>query len=956
MNLKTKADQLVTPVTTPTTQNQNQNLNSKRALGFIISNDRLIIGYISKNGAFCKVATPIDLNNLSSEQFNKLISSIPIVHGFSESTRTKLLSLISNEELMHQLQTVKSENDLYVKNQNEMIEIKKEHVGQIQKINDQFNTCKDRILHEKEIIIERIKEFQQQVDQHLKSQIIRNENLQETVKKLTAEKAEIESTLKQVQEREQQSLERLQQDQDALTDYSYQMNSKNDEIDHLNKTIEEIRMELNVVTSKLTASEIKNQQLNICIQKILNEKETIIEAIKEYTTAWLEWARTNNYNITEYKQKIQNDLSIVYNQLRGLLHVKNRRLKQNIADIKNELDRAISKQLLEMSLKKERETQIEKQEYLLREREIEITNLKSQLDEIKMMLEKSQAAAAAAAAQATVKLTVQTTASLDICYNILKKFIGINNSFYRRKEVISKLDKIIFDNSTFSNFTNLSDAIKKDIRERYTQIRDQINKHIQFLDLNKYISNPNVELFKSQSTVQKVDPQFCRDLDTINQYWQENVQVYNDQDFQLMNIYEDLSGAIRIYVKIKPLLGIQQKNDTVIVNKKDTSITVDCSNVPSFDRDIKKEVFSNFYGIFDESLDNAEVFNGIPGSTANSEFKFDEPSATGSLRNTFAQVRDGYSIVLFGYGSSGSGKTRLLLGESDVPGLIHYSLSNLTSVENIRVKNIFEQGIDRFTPTLKLITSKIHNLVNRLPSELNKFSIDETSNFNEYHNLNLNNITPDNLDSLMSTITRYRLDHKRIRKTPNNPVSSRTHLYIVFEIKFDTGKTGYITFIDMAGKESPVDIFDTFMDQSGRYKPNLTSILGPTGGPGRIVVKPDLDYSPETVYDILKEGIYINETIGHLNYFFHKKNYKKYKIIGQSDLDHYDPSRFYVDPRGEEREIATNNNVLMVPILKYLDSLSKSTEFKPTKFITVICIRKDEEYCGQIFDSLATFN
>jgi hypothetical protein len=898
------------------TNTDKQDKKSKRALGLIVSNDRLMIGYISKNGAFCKVTTPVDLNTLSTEKFDALVSSIPLVHGFTQENKEKLMELR----------------------------------------NDHFDACKNRILYEKDIIIQRIRDFQQQVDQHIRSQILRNENLQETIKKLMNEKSEIETTLNELQEREQKSLERLEKDQDALTDYSYQMNAKNEEIDYLKKTIEEIRMELNAVTAKLTDSEIRNKHLTICIDKILNEKDEIIQGIREYNRAWLDWARKNDYNISEYKKKIQSDLATVYNQLRGVMEVRNkdkRKLKQNLVDIKNELERVVSQQLLEMSIKQERET---RQENLLREREEEIVNLKSQLDEIKILLEKTQASALEASRLSSLITPSATTLDLNVCYDILKKFIGINNSFYKRKEVISRLDAIIFDQATLSNFSNLSEPIKRDIRERYTRIRDEINKHIQFLDLARYTSDPNVELFKSQSTVQKVDPQFCRDLEMINQYWQENVQVYNEQDFQLMNIYEDLSGAIRIYVKIKPLIGIEQKNDTVIINKKDTSITVDCSNVPSFERDIKKEVFSNFYGIFDETFDNAEVFTGIQGSVADADFKFKEPVETGSLRNTFAQVQDGYSIVLFGYGSSGSGKTRLLLGESDIPGLIHYALSNLTGVENIRIKNIFEQGIDRFTPTLKLITSKIHNLVNRLPSELNKFSIDESLNFNEYHNLNLNNITPENLYSLTNSITRYRLDHYRIRKTPNNPVSSRTHLYIVFEIKFDTGKTGYITFIDMAGKESPLDIFDTFMDQSGRYKPNLTSILGPTGGPGRIVVKPELDYSPETVYDILKEGIYIDETIGHLNYFFHKKNYKKYKILHQTDLEHYSPSKFYVDPREEETRIATNNNVLMIPVLKYLDSLSRSNEFKPTKFITMICIRKDKEYCGQIFDSLSTFN
>ena len=111
--------------------------NSKRALGFIISNDRLIIGYISKNGAFCKVSAPVDLNNLSSEQFNTLVGSIPVVHGFSEENRKRLMTLVSNEELVQQLQTaVKSEQDLYINSQDQLFAIRKENADQIQKLND----------------------------------------------------------------------------------------------------------------------------------------------------------------------------------------------------------------------------------------------------------------------------------------------------------------------------------------------------------------------------------------------------------------------------------------------------------------------------------------------------------------------------------------------------------------------------------------------------------------------------------------------------------------------------------------------------------------------------------------------------------------------------------------------------------------------------------------------------
>jgi hypothetical protein len=110
------------------------------------------------------------------------------------------------------------------------------------------------------------------------------------------------------------------------------------------------------------------------------------------------------------------------------------------------------------------------------------------------------------------------------------------------------------------------------------------------------------------------------------------------------------------------------------------------------------------------------------------------------------------------------------------------------------------------------------------------------------------------------------------------------------------------------------------------------------------------------VYQILKEGFYINETINHLIYFFNRKNYRTTNIKKIASIDKYENERYYVDPRKEEEGIEQINNCLMIPVLKFLDSLSNKKlddlDFKPTKFITLVCVRKDEEYCSQIFGSL----
>jgi hypothetical protein len=443
------------------------------------------------------------------------------------------------------------------------------------------------------------------------------------------------------------------------------------------------------------------------------------------------------------------------------------------------------------------------------------------------------------------------------------------------------------------------------------------------------------------------------------------------------------------------------------------------------------------------------------------QLEAEEPTSSDSpgLYKTFKQVEEGYSIVLFGYGLSGSGKTFTLIGNKDVPGIIHYGLANLKGVSEgtttIAVKYIFEQYYSSFTPTNKNITGKIHTLVGnpfqststikRLTSggapiksgsklvqnpqltDIIKMITDEKGDqfFGakiKPENINLENIKIDEINKLTAVLEQYRIEKKRIKETPNNPVSSRSHLYIVFEIKFEDGKKGYVTIVDTAGRESPTDIFKLYIDTTKYPAVKLQDVLPPGNREGGIIniqkymydtlkekytkkytnqrrpeIENDiilakqelnnlkqqqkqgatqqiknsfktiitqattklaktekllstLDASPlredaENIYDILNEGVYINETINHLMYYFDKKNNINKTITFQTgDLKDYSESKYYVDPRNEERnELSDINNCLMIPILNKLDQLNKSSNStnQPTKFITMVCVRQD---------------
>jgi hypothetical protein len=1406
-------------------------VEERKALGFIITDNKFVIGYIAANGNFCKVINPIDLNNIDSKHFIELLKSVPKVEGYKESDLTNFIKLmeesgkieiVKRDQVITELQSKVKEfqekeitsPNVLINSEGEKLLIKAEYAEELKNIKEKYEQelqnernksteiqnksteiqnkstelqnelqneindnqqCKDHLIYEKDIIIEAIKKYKSDINDYVidsKNNI--KENYQKIIDKLTNEKDFVETKLKTVLENEQKHLDNLTEG----TDFNYRLEQKNDEIKKLNETILLIKNELDIIKEDFSKSEIQNKLIQNhqteCLEHLLAEKDTIIRNIKDYTKEWLDWSDKNDYSVEEYRKKLGIQVTNVIDNLNGMMKQKNEyvsslnldnkekaqkiiELTNSIDSIKKELQRSATEQLTAMSLKDSpnEASDVESSDKL----KLEIVELKRELEQVKSLLAQNN------------NTPIKKVVDYNMCFETFTKFVMVNNMFYRKKQVIDILDKIVMDPTVISVFTNLSERIQLGIKNRYTIIRTEIYKHIDFLNLSKYMNDPNVNLFKSKSTWNKIPEQFCQDLQSISEYWDANVIEYREQDRLLTNIFEDLSGALRIYIKIKPLIGIEQANNTVYIetvqNKKTRQVTVDCSGVP--ESEIKKQTFGDFYGIFDKYFTNLDVFTGVLDSKPKGEFTVDldsiiEDSETinPGLHSSFKQVEDGYSIVLFGYGLSGSGKcqkidtpiimydgtikkvqdiivgdllmgddskarrvfslargrdimyevtnvkgesytvnsehilslkytgrkqlkdrpdrhsfilhwfnkekigfnsktfsyknrnkedvekeakeftetvkddlyvdipikkylslsnhfkdflkgykvavefphkdleidpymigfwlgdgtanttaittqdstiikyfkenlqqykcylqfgeklnyringngsgnvgcnyfmnilkkynlinnkhiphiykcnsreqrlkllagildadgsydkkkrtfefsqsleheqimddviylcrslgfacyknkkktswtylgekkygeawrisitgegiekiptlcprkqaeprrqikdvlvsgikirelpeddyygfeidgnhhyllgnftvthnTFTLLGQNGAPGLMHYGLANLKGVKSIRIKNVFEQYINKFSPTLKNISGNIHHLVGNI-KQLKSVSVDETADFADVMpmGINLNNISIESLNSLTNAITEYRITQKRIKKTPNNPVSSRSHLYMVFEITFETGKIGYITIVDTAGRESPMDIYNLFIEPKDRgngkvSKTNITTILGPTGGVGVVqnYMKESLKetYVPNDIYNILKEGFYINETINHLIYFFNKKNYKKTIINKQTSLDNYNTSKYYVDPRKEEDAIEYSTqqndvtNALTIPIMNYLDNLSKSNasnavdEFTPTKFICIVCVRTEEKYCSQVFATL----
>ncbi len=164
---------------------------------------------------------------------------------------------------------------------------------------------------------------------------------------------------------------------------------------------------------------------------------------------------------------------------------------------------------------------------------------------------------------------------------------------------------------------------------------------------------------------------------------------------------------------------------------------------------------------------------------------------------------------------------------------------------------------------------------------------------------------------------------KTIKKTTNNPESSRSHLFIIFKITNISTKTeGYLTVVDMAGIESPNQIL---LDRGAKYAEGSNYLVGQTefyfnlndiknskyNDVNNLVDKVKLNNMSQryfsTFAEIISESFFINESILHLKYYLNMHMDNNYKITNKQiqTIDNNDSS----------------NDLTMVELSKYNNKL-----------------------------------
>lgn len=539
------------------------------------------------------------------------------------------------------------------------------------------------------------------------------------------------------------------------------------------------------------------------------------------------------------------------------------------------------------------------------------------------------------------------------------------------------------------------------ISKNKTEAKNDVSwKSFVLENLNLYIFGDNV--IKEYAT--KFSVMNCSE---IIEFFKEVLSIYSEMEKlenRLVNLFEDLAGSVRVYVRIKPLGNkIDQRK---IVEKIGNNVLYNGAICTS---NISIKTFGKFFGVIPDTFKTQDVYTGCAGtitSLENLEIKSHQKEnekltkccimddSSGFCR-VVDQLKTGYHVILFGYGFSGAGKTMTLLGDETglQPGLAQLAIAN-SGAKNVNVRSIFEMTFKNIdfrnrnfnSGQFVQLFTRGEKVLQDFPKEMTS---SETTSFNDFlqknnfdfidkngkmeNPLKSRGITASGLFQLKKLIDLYRIDKKRIKATVNNPESSRSHLFIVLEFEFSNNEKGYLTITDMGGRESSIEILSDFFEKPAEKPWQVVSMLMTpplipkyvkthffTKNDPALSWYYDKDrYENDTVYknqfdtfianlnniskdtnsvlEVVKESVFINETINQLTYFFQQKqnivsDIKETRFPLDDQKNSYDTKKFLMNVPTEK-----NDKIGMYKILTVLSNLWGSK----SKFVMMCMIRQE---------------
>lgn len=393
----------------------------------------------------------------------------------------------------------------------------------------------------------------------------------------------------------------------------------------------------------------------------------------------------------------------------------------------------------------------------------------------------------------------------------------------------------------------------------------------------------------------------------------EQIRNISSKYIVYINDFEDISGSVRVYVRINDYsINSGETLTTYIKTNKEGK----CENEVVFNKSLcamgsGTETYGPFYGVFmcmnNQMLYNGDTFNLNSCKDPQGIIRYTDRQYLCNLeargiRSTIRQVLDGYRIAVFGYGYSGSGKTYTLYGSGvESPGIVQIALNEikneLRGIDIVSIRELYGQGSirDKTDYPLRMkgaqgddyYIKKFKEIKGDPNIEMNNLKLSDILTIRgDTISLNMNNVDAA-IAFINQKLTLDRMITGRVKATPNNPESSRGHLFVTFRLHKKSGGYGDFIVCDMGGIEDVGAIVESYFGSEARKYTIITNSMDLTTFKNALkdsYVGPGPGDATEIILNNLK--------IGRLDFTRIYNDIKS--LYGTSDFSNIDLERGYI--------------------------------------------------------------
>ncbi|XP_074654026.1 carboxy-terminal kinesin 2-like isoform X1 [Tubulanus polymorphus] len=404
----------------------------------------------------------------------------------------------------------------------------------------------------------------------------------------------------------------------------------------------------------------------------------------------------------------------------------------------------------------------------------------------------------------TEKITMQTEA------NDLKKQIDETNVKFVRIEQEKEELKTTLD-KTQSEKTSIEDEARQLQQQLKTATDDLVKVERELKGQLEELNNNCTQIKLEKQQVSELFESTRKNLEDMTSSDKQKAETIEKQKIQILehetnrrklhNTIQELRGNIRVFCRVRPLIGEELKITDGVISHM---------NFPDQEDNKVLEM---------ERLDAKDLNETTMSSKKKHEFTFDrvfnpeskQEDAFLEISQLVQSALDGYNVCIFAYGQTGSGKTYTMEGGPD-------ALHNADSRGMIprAVEQVFDASIAmkengwQFTfevSFLEIYNETIRDLLGNdgINSQTKHEIKIAGNNSHDVMVTNLTTISVESADQVLSLLLKASRN-RAVAETKCNARSSRSHSVFIFKLSCKNSIThqsyeGVLNLVDLAGSE-----------------------------------------------------------------------------------------------------------------------------------------------------------